>query len=322
MMDGTDIHTVLEDIHTELKHVVIGRQKECRLFLTALLANGHILLEDLPGMGKTTLVKAFAAVLDCSWQRVQCTPDLLPSDITGSSVFDPKTSAFTFRKGPVFTQMLLVDEINRALPRTQSSLLESMEERQVSVDSHTYRLEEPFMVVATQNPVETEGTFPLPEAQLDRFLIKIGMDYLEPEQEEAMLAQLGHSLPFERITAVLDASMIASFRKQCENVQVHPDIRSYIVNLANATRDHSHIEIGISPRAVKALYQAVKAWAFLDGRDFVEPDDVKTLLPYVWSHRLILASEAAFQDWTPETVLQEDILKNTPLPAEKVERQS
>ncbi|RSL29983.1 MoxR family ATPase [Salibacterium salarium] len=310
----------LNDIYEELSKVVVGRQKECKLFLMALLSKGHVLLEDMPGMGKTSLVKAFSKILDCEYKRVQCTPDLLPSDVTGVSVFNPKTSEFSFRKGPVFTQILLVDEINRALPRTQSSLLESMEERQISVEGGAYELAEPFMVLATQNPVETQGTFPLPEAQLDRFLIKLRMGYLSQEDEEDMLENLGNDLPFDRLANILDASTIADFQKQSENVHVHPNVRTYIVKLAHETRQHPLIEMGISPRASKAMYQAVKAWAFLDGREYVQPDDVKDLLPYVWSHRLILTSEASFHNWNTENLLAEEIVKKVKLPEENVER--
>ncbi|MDQ0297931.1 MoxR-like ATPase [Salibacterium salarium] len=310
----------LNDVYEELSKVVIGRKKECKLFLMALLSKGHVLLEDMPGMGKTSLVKAFSTILDCEYKRVQCTPDLLPSDVTGVSVYNPKTSEFSFRKGPVFTQILLVDEINRALPRTQSSLLESMEERQISVEGRTYELAEPFMVLATQNPVETEGTFPLPEAQLDRFLIKLRMGYLSPSEEENMLENLGHDLPFDDLSAVLDASTIAAFQEKSKNVYVHPNIRTYIVQLAHQTRSHPLIEMGISPRATKAMYQAAQAWAFLNGRDYVQPDDVKDILPYVWCHRLILTSEASFNQWNAENLLQEEIVKKVELPEENVER--
>jgi MoxR-like ATPase len=309
----------LDFLHNELSKLIVGRQKEIKLLLTALLSKGHVLLEDLPGMGKTTLVKAFAKVLDCSFSRIQCTPDLLPSDVIGTSVFHPKTSEFTFRKGPVFTQVLLVDEINRALPRTQSSLLESMEERQVSAEGQTFELPRPFMVLATQNPIEMEGTFLLPEAQLDRFLFKLKMDYPSVEEEEEMLAKVGDSLPYDKLSPVLHPAAIVRLQQECETVYVHSAIREYIVALAGATRQHPYVSVGVSPRASKAVYQAVKAWALLDGRDYVLPDDVKDLLFYVWNHRLILNAEARINGMGRGAVLEEVLMK-VKLPEEAVGR--
>lgn len=304
-------------LYEELNKVIIGRRKEIQLLLTALLAKGHVLLEDFPGMGKTTLVKAFAKVLDCSFARIQCTPDLLPSDVIGISVFNQKQGEFTFRKGPVFTEILLVDEINRALPRTQSSLLESMEERQVSVEGQTYLLPRPFMVLATQNPIEMEGTFVLPEAQLDRFLLKLTLDYPSLSEEEEMLARVGDTINYDKLAQVLNPAEIVKLQTESESVFVHKGIRQYIVALADATRQHPYISVGVSPRASKAMYQAVKAWALLAGRDYVLPDDVSELIYYVWSHRLVLNAEARITDMDSRAIL-EQIVQQVKLPEEAV----
>jgi MoxR-like ATPase len=309
----------LDHLYNELSKAVVGRRREIKLLFAALLSRGHVLLEDMPGMGKTTLVKAFSKVLDCQFTRVQCTPDLLPSDVIGVSIFNPKTSEFTFRKGPVFTQLLLVDEINRALPRTQSSLLESMEERQVSVEGTTYPLPEPFMVLATQNPVEMEGTFPLPEAQLDRFLIRLQLGYPTPAEEEEILERVGGELPYDQLAALLNPSRLADYQKQSDQVFVHASVRQYIVALANETRSHPLIAVGASPRASKALFQIAKTWAFLEGREYVLPDDVKALVRAVWGHRLMLKPEARMTDWTPEAVLDE-LVNKVKLPEEAVVR--
>ncbi|RXT03839.1 MoxR family ATPase [Ammoniphilus sp. CFH 90114] len=298
----------------------MGRQKEMKLLITTLLSEGHILVEDLPGMGKTTLVKAFARVLDCSFSRIQCTPDLLPSDVIGLSIYNPKTSEFSFRGGPIFSQILLVDEINRALPRTQSSLLEGMEERQVSIEGRTVALERPFLVMATQNPIEMEGTFPLPEAQLDRFLMKMKLGYPSVEEEEAMLMKVGDQLPFDSLAPVLTPSTIFSLQQEAEKVFVHEAIIKYIVTLAQESRHHPMLTVGVSPRGSKALYKALKAWALIEGRDYVRPDDVKELIGYVWSHRIRLSMEGSISGREPETVLQE-IMDKTPLPVEHTGRQ-
>lgn len=307
------------DVYAELEKIVIGRQAEVKLLLMALLSEGHVLLEDLPGMGKTTLVKAFAKILNCRYRRVPCTPDLLPSDVLGTSVFNPKTAEFSFRQGPIFTQILLVDEINRALPRTQSSFLESMEERQVSVEGTAYPLEQPFMVLATQNPIETEGTFPLPEAQLDRFLIRLRLGYPTKLEEKEMLARVGDELPYDRLASLLHPEQIIDLQTQAKQVFVHSALQEYIVNLAQATRNHPLIHTGVSPRASKALYRAVKSWALLQGRTFVLPDDIKALIVPVWNHRLILQSEAKFTGWSAESILREEILQQVALPKEKVD---
>lgn len=309
----------LELLWQEVARVVIGRSRECRLMLTALLTEGHVLIEDMPGTGKTTMVKAFAKGLDCQFTRIQCTPDLLPSDIVGGSIFNPKTNEFYLRKGPVFTNILLVDEINRSLPRTQSSLLESMEEKQVTIEGVTHPLPAPFIVLATQNPVDMEGTFPLPEAQLDRFLMKLTLGYPSAEEEAQMLAQVGDEVPFAEINSIFSPEEIASLQVACRKVEVHEAIREYITALAQKTRQHPLVAVGVSPRASKALYKAAKTWAFLHGRQYVTLDDVKALIVPVWNHRLILTTEARMNERQQEDILEE-LLKEVAIPEEQVVR--
>jgi len=309
----------LDELWNELEKVIVGRKKELKLILTALLSEGHVLLEDLPGTGKTTMVKAFAKGLECMFSRIQCTPDLLPSDVLGGSIFNPKTNEFYLRKGPVFTNILLVDEINRTLPRTQSSLLECMEEGQVSLEGKTYPLSSPFMVLATQNPIEMEGTFPLPEAQLDRFIMKLKLGYPTLKEEEQMLLQVGDEIPYEKINNKFNPVDMEGLQKQCKGINIHSSIREYITILADATRKHPLIRFGVSPRGSKALYKVVKAWALLNGRDYVIPDDVKEMVKPVWNHRLILKTEAHINNIQAEEILEE-ILKKVNLVEEKVVR--
>lgn len=303
----------------EMAKVVVGRRKEFKLLFAALLTEGHVLFEDLPGTGKTTMMKAFAKGLDCHISRIQCTPDLLPADVLGSSVYNPKTNDFHLRKGPVFTNVLLVDEINRALPRTQSSLLECMEERQVTIEGKTFQLQSPFIVLATQNPVDSEGTFPLPEAQMDRFLMKLKLGYPSLEEEEKMLAQVGDDIPYDKIEHVFTPDAIRELQRKVKDVQVHPDIIKYIMKLAHETRHHPLIAIGVSPRASKALYKVVKSWALLNGRSYVIPDDVKQLIVPVWSHRLMMKTEGKVSEMSAEKLLEE-ILSTVALPEEQVVR--
>ncbi len=318
-MENKQLQQQLTSLWNEMEKVVIGRNKEFKKLFTALLTEGHVLFEDLPGTGKTTMVKAFARGLDCLFSRIQCTPDLLPSDILGGSIFNPKTNDFYLRKGAVFTNILLVDEINRALPRTQSSLLECMEERQVTIEGETYPLSSPFIVLATQNPVDSEGTFPLPEAQMDRFLMKLELGYPTMEEEAQMLAQVGDDIPFEEVESQFTPEQIEQLQRACREVHVDSAILHYITKLASETRNHSLISIGVSPRASKALYKTAKTWAFLNGRDFVIPDDVKEMVISVWSHRLILQTEARMNDTSPEELL-EAMIAEVPLPEEQVLR--
>lgn len=309
----------LDGLWEEMGKVVIGRKKEFKLILTALLTRGHVLLEDLPGTGKTTMVKAFSRGIDCLFSRIQCTPDLLPSDVLGSSIFNPKTNEFYFRKGPVFTNILLVDEINRTLPRTQSSLLEAMEERQVSIGGDTYLLSEPFIVLATQNPIDMEGTFPLPEAQLDRFAMKIKLGYPTQEEEIQILTQVGDEIPYAKIESKFSPKDITRLQEKCRRVHTHPSIGEYIIELANASRKHPMVSVGVSPRASKVLHKIVKAWALLQGRNYVIPDDVKEMVKPIWNHRLILKTEAHVNNIGPEEILGE-IMEKVDLIEEKVVR--
>lgn len=315
----TIINEELEAFFQELSKVVIGRSKELKLIFTALLTEGHVLFEDLPGTGKTTMAKAFSKGLDCLFTRIQCTPDILPSDILGGSIFNPKTNEFYFRKGPVFTNVLLVDEINRTLPRTQSSLLECMEERQVSIEGKSYMLSSPFIVLATQNPIDMEGTFSLPEAQLDRFLMKLTLGYPSQKEEELMLKQVGDEIPYEEIESKFNSEQIQELQRQCKEVHVHPQIREYITLLANETRKNPLIAIGVSPRASKALYKTVKTWAFMNGRHYVTPDDVKEMVKPVWNHRMILKTEAHINDTKADEIIEE-IINRTPVPDELLVR--
>ena len=309
----------LDDLWNEMDKVIVGRKKELQLILTALLSQGHVLLEDLPGTGKTTMVKAFSKALDCMFTRIQCTPDLLPSDILGSFIFNAKTSEFYLRKGPVFTNILLVDEINRTLPRTQSSLLECMEEKQVSIEGKTYTLPNPFFVLATQNPIDMEGTFSLPEAQLDRFLMRLKLGYPSQKEEEQMLERVGDEIPYDLIENKFTPQIIHELQNQSRQVHIHPSIIEYITVLANSTRNHPLISIGVSPRASKALYKAAKTWALLNNRNYVIPDDIKDIVIPVWNHRLILKTEAHMNNVQPEDILKK-IIENTPIVEEEVLR--
>ena len=306
------IDRVLENI----KSVMVAKPEVFELALVAMLCERHILIEDVPGTGKTTLAKTLAYSLGCSFRRVQCTPDLLPSDITGIHFFNQKTSEFEFRPGPVIANIVLVDEINRATPRTQSSLLECMEERQVTVDGVTMPLPQPFMVIATQNPVELQGTFPLPEAQLDRFLLKLVLGYPNLEDEDVMLLRFERSNPLEQLSAVTSASEIMAIRRQVQEIYVESSVRRYILEVVRKTRTNPSIALGSSPRASLALYRAAQALALIQGRDFVLPDDVKRLAIPVLGHRLILSTEAYLHNTSKEELIA-DILSTLPIPAEE-----
>jgi MoxR-like ATPase len=274
-----------------------------------------MLIEDVPGIGKTTLAKTLAHSLGCNFRRIQCTPDLLPSDITGVHFFNQKTSEFEFRPGPIIANIVLVDEINRATPRTQSSLLECMEEGQVTVDGVTMPLPQPFMVIATQNPVELQGTFPLPEAQLDRFLLKLVLGYPDLENEDVMLLRFERSNPLEQLSAVASASEIMDVRQQVQEIYVESSVRRYILEVVRKTRTNPSITLGGSPRASLSLYRASQALALIQGRDFVLPDDVKRLVVPVLAHRLILSTEAYLRNTSKEEIIA-DILSSLPVPAE------
>ena len=299
-------------VHENVARVIVGKDDVVDLLLVALLAGGHVLLEDVPGTGKTTLARALAISLGLQFKRVQCTPDLLPNDISGVSVYHPPTGEFQFRPGPIFSNILLADEINRATPRTQSALLEAMAERQVTVDGITYPLSEPFLVLATENPIEFEGTFPLPEAQLDRFLLQLAVGYPVLSDEARMLRSISGRHPIETLQPVVSGDSVSVLQRNIDAIHVSDAVLSYILRLAVATRQHFDITLGASPRASLALYRASQAAAALAGREFVLPDDVKRLAEPVLLHRLLLKSESALRGRTPAAVLRE-ILLSTPV---------
>ena len=286
-MEYAFIASLAGKLKENIGKVIIGREHEIELLLTALLAGGHVLLEDVPGTGKTTLAKSLARSLDCGFARVQFTPDLLPADITGTRVYRQQTGDFEFIKGPAFTNVLLADEINRATPRTQSALLECMEERQITEGGVTYRLEAPFLVIATQNPVETQGTFPLPEAQLDRFLMRLSMGYPTGEEALAMMRRFIHNQPLAELSSVAAEEDIVEAAAQCAQCKVDEDVMRYMAALCEAARDPDKVRLGPSPRALLALMRACQAYAAIQGRDYVIPDDVKTLAVPVLAHRVV-----------------------------------
>ena len=292
-------------IKANIEKVLVGKGGVIELTLAAVLSGGHILIEDVPGIGKTTLARTLADSLDCSFKRIQFTPDLMPSDITGIHYFNQKNGEFEFRPGPIIAQIVLADEINRATPRTQSALLEAMAEHQLTVDGVTISLPTPFLVIATQNPIELEGTFPLPEAQLDRFLLRIRLGYPMEVEEEAMLERFQTGDPLADLQPVAAAQEVTGYQELVREVYFEPVLRNYLVQLVQATRCHVDVELGASPRASMGLYRCSQALAAIRGRDYVTPDDVKTLAPYALSHRMILKSQARLRDRTAETVVSE-----------------
>ncbi|HOE62282.1 MAG TPA: MoxR family ATPase [Candidatus Sumerlaeota bacterium] len=297
-----------------IEKVIIGKRAQVITVLSAVLARGHVLLEDVPGVAKTMLARSIAITFGCEFKRVQCTPDLLPTDITGVSVFNQKKAEFEFMQGPVFTNVLLADEINRATPRTQSALLEAMEERQVSVDGKTHILAHPFFVLATQNPVEQEGTFPLPEAQLDRFLMRISIGYPDFRQESEMLDRLRGGHPINSLKPILAAATVAQMQEYVEKVFVHEEVKTYLLKIVHNTRQNFKLGLGGSPRASIALYRSAQAMAALEGRNYVIPDDVKKLAEPVLSHRVILKPEYRLRKETTKTVIEE-ILASIEVPS-------
>lgn len=301
---------------TGVDRVMVGKTDVAELVLVALLSEGHVLLEDVPGMGKTMLAKAASVSLGCKFQRIQCTPDLLPSDVTGVQFYDQRTGIFTFRPGPLMSNVVLVDEINRATPRTQSALLEAMQERQVTVDVETVPLPRPFMLLATQNPVELEGTFPLPEAQLDRFLLRLRMGYPTSEQEGEILSRFQEEDPLSGVSPVADAGELIVLQDLCRRVYVAPPVRDYIVALVRGTRDDVDVKLGASPRASLGLQRAAQALAAVRGRAYVLPDDVKYVAVAVLAHRLIVKTEARLRGRTAEAMVQE-LLGSVPVPVEE-----
>lgn len=297
------IQAVIENI----EKVMIGKREVAELSIVALLAGGHVLLEDVPGVGKTMMVRSLSKSVGANFKRIQFTPDLLPSDVIGVSIYNPKTLQFEFRPGPIVGNIILADEINRTSPKTQAALLEAMEEASITIDGETLDISKPFFVMATQNPIEYEGTYPLPEAQLDRFLLKIKMGYPTAQQEIEVLRRVENRQPIQEIEAVMSVEELLKLQQHVKQVYVEDGVKSYIVDIARATRNHQNVYLGVSPRASIALMKAAQAYAFMQNRDFVKPDDIKYLAPFVFSHRLILAPEARYEGIQPEKVIQEVI---------------
>ena len=302
-------------VKENVEKVIVGKGDVVELVILALLCEGHVLIEDIPGVGKTVLAKSVARSLGCSYHRIQCTPDLLPSDITGTYIFNQKTSDFEFRPGPIMAQIVLTDEINRTTPRTQSALLEAMQERQVTAEGETKLLPRPFMVLATQNPIEQEGTFPLPEAQLDRFLIKIKIGYPSVEDDKLILSRFRQDDPLEDLKPVVTAEELMQMQEACRNVHVAADVEDYIIRLVHATREHASLQLGASPRAMLALYHTSQVLAALRGRSFVIPDDVKYLAVVTLSHRIIPKAESSLRGSSAEQALKE-IMDSVAVPVE------
>ena len=303
---------VLAALQAQLGGVILGKPEVIERLVVAVISGGHVLMEDLPGVGKTTLAKALAKSLSADFKRVQFTPDLLPTDILGSSIYNPRDGSFTFKPGPIFTNILLADEINRASPRTQSSLLEAMSEQQASIDGVTHPLPSPFLVIATQNPIEFHGTYPLPEAQLDRFAMKIDLGYPAPEREVEILFSQTHHHPLEDVVPVADCAAILQLQRAVRAVKVEPGIARYIVNLAGATRSHTSLKMGCSPRGALILFRTTQARAYVSGRDYAIPEDVKNMAVAVLAHRLALDTKAKYSGVAKEDIVRE-ILEQVPV---------
>ncbi len=310
------IQDVASRIREGVQRVIVGKGDVINLAIVALLCRGHILVEDVPGIGKTTMAKAIAQSLGCTFNRIQFTPDLMPTDVLGVNFFNQKTGDFEFRGGPIFSQVLLADEINRATPRTQSALLEAMQERQSTVDGETRPLPDPFLVMATQNPIEMEGTFPLPEAQLDRFMVRIKLGYPTSEEESGILLRFERDSVVEAVDAVTDGTELARVQRQVTEVRVDDTVREYIVAIAQASRDNQGLMLGASPRGALAMYKTAQATAAIDGRDFVTPDDVKSVVPHVLPHRMVLTSTARLRGRSTDNVVRE-IMASVPVPIER-----
>ncbi len=312
-----EIQSAAARIRENVGRVIVGKSAVVDLAIAALLCEGHILFEDVPGIGKTTLAKAMARSLGCSFRRIQFTPDLLPSDVTGLAVYNLKTQEFEFRPGPLMAQVVLADEINRATPRTQSALLEAMQERQVTVDGVARPLPRPFLVLATQNPIELEGTFPLPEAQVDRFMMKLALGYPSEEEEGAILLRYEQADPLQELPVVLAAETIVALQDAVRHVRVEASVRQYVISIVRATRAHASVELGASPRGTLYLYRAAQALAAVRGRDFVLPDDCKYLAPFVLTHRIMIGAQTRLRGRNAQQIVQ-DVVDSVPVPVEKV----
>lgn len=313
VLSAVEIKQATDRVIENIERVIVGKHEAVRLTLIAVLCGGHVLIEDVPGVGKTVLARAIARSIGCTFKRIQFTPDLLPSDVTGVSMYNQRAQEFEYRAGPLVSQFVLADEINRATPKTQSALLEAMEEKQITVDGVTHNLPEPFIVLGTQNPIEYEGTFPLPEAQLDRFMLNISMGYPSPADEVVILDRQQYAHPIESLEQVMTDADLVALQRQVREVRVDHEIREYIVALVAATRQHQHMYLGASPRGSLALFHAAQALAMLRGRDYVLPDDVKALTKSVLSHRLIVAPAARVRGVTAAAVLEE-VLGLVPTP--------
>jgi MoxR-like ATPase len=313
MQSVQDLATAVQRVVGNVERVIVGKAEPVAFSLIAVICHGHILIEDVPGVGKTVLTKAIARSIGCTFKRIQFTPDLLPSDVTGISIYNQKTANFEYRPGPIMAQIVLADEINRATPKTQSALLEAMEEGQVTVDGTTYRLPQPFMVMATQNPIEYEGTFPLPEAQLDRFMMSIKLGYPKPADEINILDSHQHHHPLEDLAQIMTAEELVIIQQQIRTTHVDPSIREYIVAIANATRNHPSIYLGVSPRGSLSLFRAAQALAAMRGRGYIIPDDVKLLVKPTLAHRIIVTPAARVRSITSAALLDE-ILQTIPVP--------
>lgn len=316
-MELKAIKELAEKIKNNIQQVIVGKDETIDHLLVALISSGHVLLEDVPGTGKTLLARSLADSLSLTCKRIQFTPDLLPSDVTGINFYSQKTSEFEFRPGPIFSNIVLADEINRATPRTQSSLLESMEERQTTIDGETHILEDPFMVIATQNPLESQGTFPLPEAQLDRFMLKVKMGYPSKKEGISILKRFKEQNPITDLQSVANQEVILEAQKLYSQVYISDDMLDYIMDIIEQTRTHEHIELGVSPRGSQALLKAVQVQAILRGRNYVIPDDIKSMVKPVLGHRLIIAHSIRMSDHAVDKMLDE-VIQQVPVPAEEL----
>lgn len=303
-------------LYENIERVIIGKRDVAELLLVAMMCERHVLIEDVPGIGKTMLARSVARSLGCSFRRIQCTPDLLPSDITGTYIYNQQTSEFEFRPGPIFAQVVLADEINRATPRTQSAMLEAMEEGQVTTEGETKQLPKPFLVLATQNPIELEGTFPLPEAQLDRFLLRVRMGYPTEEEDQLILDRFAESNPIHDLQPVISAEELTELQKGCRSVRVGPEVRQYVIQLVHATRQHPQVELGASPRAMLGMFKTAQALAAVRGLDYVIPDHVKYLTPFVLEHRIIPDAQSHLRGLNTADILRE-VLDSVPVPVEE-----